>query len=142
MKIFLNLFICIWLCIFCHAPLSRAQEVQDTIAYKLAKIHTANENIQDVFLKNKIEPAPAIIAEFQWILSSLRNRCFNPENAIADTIMEAWQIMRNWGYTDMTLLDIARDLSQVANNKVLFGFGKVNFRTTTNFWLSQQTQKE
>ena len=119
-----------------------AQEVEDTIAYKLSVIHTKAIDPESALLNQSVQPSRATISEFYWIMESLRNRCINPENAIADTIVETWKMVRSQGYA-VSLLEIARQLSQTARNHYLFGDEKVNFRMTTAYWVKQfQLQKK
>ena len=119
-----------------------AEEVEDTIAYKLAVIHSKAIDPESALLNQSVQPSRTTITEFFWIMESLRNRCINPENAIADTIMETWQMVKSKGY-NISLLEISRQLSQTARNHSLFGDEKVNFRMTTGYWIKQfQTQTQ
>ena len=66
------------------------KDVEDTIVYKLALIHARNVDPEEALTSKKFEPGDAIVAEFKWIMGSLLNRCLNPKEAIANTIIEAW----------------------------------------------------
>ena len=118
-----------------------AADVEDTIYYKLAFFHTKDLDPGCSFLKGPVEPDKATIAEFKWILGTLKNRCFESKNSIANTLMEAWHITKSWENQKISLLELARILTRVAGNRLLFGQSKVSFRATTNFWLSQNMPK-
>ena len=60
--------------------------------------HTRIIDPESALLNQAVQPSRATITEFYWIMESLRNRCINPENAIADTILETWQMVRSKGY--------------------------------------------
>jgi hypothetical protein len=111
--------------------------VQDSIAYKLAWMHMRDIDPQSAFLKGKVDVPQAILSEFQWLIDSLKQRCLNPENAIADTIRETWLTLKYNGI-DMSILDITRELSLSARNTNTFGEKKVNFRITSRYWLTQK----
>ena len=136
MKFFKTLMIFLLMIFIFSASVSWAQGAEDTIAYKLAVIHTKATDPESVLLKQSVQPSRVIITEFYWIMESLSNRCLNPEKAIADTIIETWQMVKEKGY-DISLLEIARQLSQTARNRFLFGDEKVNFRMTTAYWVKQ-----
>ncbi len=127
-------FLFIWLC--CQAALCHAA-LEDTIAYKIAILHIRAERAEEMLLKNSLEPPSAVVSEFQWILDTLKQRCINPETAIADTIVETWTALRPYD-PDRTLLEVARALSLTARNTVLFGVEKVNFRMTSKYWLARE----
>lgn len=114
---------------------------KDTIAYKLAVLYTKNENPTNVLLNKSIAPAPTTVAEFEWIIDSFKNRCLNPENAIADTIMESWSNANKFLNTkgeSISLLQTARELLVITKNTKLFGTEKVNLRMTSRYWLEQK----
>ena len=121
--------------LFC-SHFSFAEDIKETISYKLAVLHSKDLDPDSALFNQPIEPSRAVISEFHWILEGLKNRCINPENAIADTIVETWKFVKSQGYK-ATLLDISRQLSQTARNHVLFGDEKVNFRMTTAYWIKQ-----
>lgn len=106
-----------------------------TIAYKLAVIHTRGKISTDVRQSRPAKPAQSVIAEFDLLLSSLQNRCTNPETTIADTMVETWQILKQNG-RNTSLLETAHQLNAAARNTVLFGYNKVNFRLTSKVWLT------
>lgn len=108
-------------------------DMTDTIAYKLAGMHTKNLNPGPKMMGYALKPSDAIVSEFQWILGRLKTRCLNPESALADTIVITWQTAKGRG-SDLTLLDVARELSRTAQNTKLFGAGKVNFVMTSQYW--------
>ncbi len=118
-----------------------AKNIEDTIAYKLAILQTKDIDPEGALLKKAIEPERATVTEFHWILETLRNRCINPETAIADTIVQTWGFVKQKGMR-VTLLDVARELSQAASNRVLFGDKKVNFRMTTAYWINEKFPSE
>lgn len=125
----LALVICL---IFCVSPLNAQQ---DSLAYQMALLHSKNLNPEKVFLKKNIKPEQALVSEFQWILDSLETRCLNPERAIADTIVENWIIIKS-NNIPFTLLEVARELSHAAKNTNAYGIEKVNFRMTSQYWLT------
>jgi hypothetical protein len=130
----------IWsLCFFILVGISaaQAQDVKSTIAYKLAAMHTKNLTPFKSFINKDIEPPSSLVSEFQWIMDELKARCINPENAVADTIVETWMTFRKVSPA-VSLLDTARELSKNAKNTTLFGNEKVNFRMTSKYWLAQQ----
>ena len=114
---------------------------KDSIAYKLAMMHEREEKPEDFLLKKTIEPPSALVAEFQWIMDSLKTRCLNPETAIADTIVESWSALKA---TDrpLSLLETARELASIAKNTNRFGNQKVNFRMTSQYWIKEQMAKK
>ena len=109
---------------------------QDNLAYKLAVLHTKAEEPEKVLLNKPIEPSRAILSEFEWILQSLHNRCLDPETTIANTIIETWYITKKRG-SKLSLLEVARALSQMTQNTNLFGRDKVSFRLTSKYWLTK-----
>ena len=111
-----------------------AEDILDTIAYKLAAMHTAALEPGNVLLK-KTKPADSVVSEFKWIMESLKSRCFNSEASIADTVVETWKTATGKGYS-LTLLDTARELLKMTRNTNLFGANKVNFKATTKYWLA------
>src|SRR3989338_5056247 len=130
-------FIFITVALLFFSSLGRAERLEESIPYKLAFLHTKALNPESVLLNKKLTPDSATLTEFQWLLQGLKNRCINPETAIADTIMETWQqIQKRKGR--ITLLELTRDLSQTAHNTTLFETAKVNFRMTTSYWLAKQ----
>jgi len=104
------------------------------IPYKLAILHMQSLDPLNSYLGKTEEPSDALVAEMKWILDTLKHRCLNPEVAIADTIVETWTSMQQNGY-EMSLLEVARELSKFSRNMVLFGKDKVNFRMTSRYWL-------
>lgn len=110
---------------------------QESLAYQMALLHTKALNPGNRILKNEVQPTPAMISEFQWILDTLENRCLNPEQTIADTIVKTWLALRN-NRKPMPLLTVARELSRTARNTRKFGPYKVNFRMTSQYWLQQK----
>jgi len=123
-----------FLCLSCFTTALMAKDQEEDIAYQLAVLYTKQQNPEKVFLSEKIKPSKNIVAEFQWIMGGLKNRCLNPESVIAATIFGAWQRLKNRG-EKISLLEVARKTSQVARNRNIFGVEKVNFRMTTNYWL-------
>ncbi len=136
------LLLIIALCTLTCAVQLQADEPKDIIPYKLALLHTRHESPEEALVNESLEPSHAILAEFQWIMASLRNRCLNPEGVIASTIVESWEIVRKWDVEEMSLLDITRALNKTAQNKSFFGYEKINFRMTTNYWLTQHKPKK
>ena len=119
--------------LFFGAVVGYAEDLKETIPYKLAILHIRYTDPEAALPDKSVEPSSALVSEFQWILEGLRNRCINPETAIADSIVETWQYVRAKGY-GIPLLEIARQLSQVARNRILFGEQRVNFRMITAYW--------
>ena len=117
-------------------PPSLAEDIKDTIAYKLSILHTKDQDPEAAMMNQAIEPSRATLTEFHWIVEALKNRCKNSETEIADSIVQTWQYVKSKGYA-ISLLDIARDLSASARNKLLFGDQKVDFRRTTSYWIAQ-----
>ena len=115
---------------------SVAAGLDDRAPYKLALLHTKNEDPESVLLKRKIEPSGAVISEFEWILQSLRNRCLETEDSLAGTIVETWYVTKQRS-ARISLLEIARALSQMSQNTNLFGRGKVSFRAVSKYWLAK-----
>ncbi len=112
-----------------------AANILDSIAYKLAAMHTTALEPSQALLKKSIKPPDATVSEFKWIIESLRSRCFNTEIAIADTIVQSWKTATSQGYS-LTLLDTARQLLEMTHNTNLFGTAKVNFVATSKYWLT------
>jgi hypothetical protein len=121
-------------------PIS-AMAQEDTIAYKLATLNIKAENPENQLLGKPRKPEAAMVSEFQWILDTLKNRCLNPETAIADTLVETWttanQLLNPQGKS-LSLLDTSRQLLAVTRNTKIFGTKKVNFRMTSRYWLQQK----
>ena len=132
---------------YCISPLSislptvYAEEAQDKLEYKLAVLNAKAEDPQSALLNAAVEPNEAMVSEFHWILDGLKNRCLNPETTIADTMVQIWQTVKGRG-ARLSLLETARELSQTARNRVLFGDERVNFRMTSAYWLNQFQKKE
>ena len=110
---------------------------EETIAYKLAVMQLNEDNPENLLLKKTTVPPPALLTEFQWIMDSLTSRCLNPENAIADTIVENWKALNKAGKS-MTLLQTAHELANVATNIQRSDNKKVNFRMTSRYWLKNK----
>jgi hypothetical protein len=116
-----------------------AEPPEKQIAYKLAILHVRYlEGVQSFSSQNQT-PSPAVISEFQWIMESLKNICLNPEQSIADTIMETWGSLRTQGY-QVTILETARELLKVTKSAALKDKGKVNFRMTSQYWLTHTAE--
>ena len=116
-------------------------ESKDSIAYKLAILQIRSDHQENEFLGKTNTPAPATIAEFQWILDTLKSRCLNPESAIADTIVESWTTANkfmNQAGQSISLLETARELLAYTRNTKVLGTPKVNFRMTSRYWLKQK----
>ena len=116
--------------------LLRAEDLSEDFAYKLAVIHTQTADPENALLSETVAPSEAVVTEFHWIMETLKNRCLNPETAIADTIIATWQKAKKIGY-NKSLLELSRELSITARNYKLFGEEKVNFRMTSSYWLKQ-----
>jgi len=112
----------------------RAGDIEDTIAYKLAILHTQSLQRKNFWLEKRLAPSPATITEFQWIMDGLKTRCVNPENTIADTIVESWLRLKEKG-EPISVLGTARALYKVTRDTSLLGTGKVNLRMVANYWL-------
>ena len=132
-KLFLIIFI---LLLFFRNEFSIAQDLPEDFSYKLAVIHVKAADPENALLNPSAKPNQSIVTEFHWIMETLKNRCLNPETAIADTLIETWQRAKNIGYTG-SLLQISRELSVDARNYKRSSDEKVNFRMTSAHWLSQ-----
>ena len=110
-------------------------DIKDTLAYKMAILHTQDIFPERRFLGRSTTPADATVSEFQWLLDSIKYRTTNSETEIADTIVEAWSALKQKGH-DMTILETARQLSRVTKDTKLFGVDPVNFRVTSYVWLT------
>ena len=130
------LILSLWSALFFN-QLSLATENKTSVAYKLAALYTESENPDQAFLKKPVKPMEAVVSEFQWILDSLKNRCLNPESAIADTIVETWNTLKK-SEKPLTLLQTARELQNATKNTNLLGTKKVNFRMTSKSWLKNK----
>ena len=131
--------LCLWATLL-SSPEAFA-DTKDTIAYKLAILHTKAEHPENELLGKSYQPQASTVAEFQWILDSLKTRCINPETAIADTIVENWNLLNkapNKQKKSLSLLETARELLNTARNTRLFGTDKVNFRMTSQHWLKNK----
>jgi len=106
---------------------------ENTIAYKMAILHTRAVFPERHFLGRSTTPANATVSEFQWILDSIKYRSTNSETEIADAVYEAWNMLKQNG-KDLTLLETARQLSRAAKDTRVFGADKVNFRVTSRVW--------
>lgn len=138
MRILLILLILIGLSI--NPPQSvGAENQEDTVAYKLASFYTRTLD-SHAALTRSVEPTSASVLEFEWVLGNLKNRCLNSEEDIADTIIQAWQLMQERGY-DLSVLEIAHALATNAGDVSRFGPGKVDFRKTSGWWTSQRKPK-
>ena len=135
MKKLFILLVIIGLCVLAVQASAAAKNTKETLAYKIAVLHTRAVNPEQLFSNTPIEPSDATIAEFQWILAELAQRCSNTKEEIASTIVSAWELIKNRGY-EHTLLDTARALSSYARNTTLFGDEKVDFRKTSGAWTS------
>jgi len=120
-------------------------DTKDTIAYKLAILHTKAEHPENELLGKPYRPQASTVAEFQWILDSLETRCLNPETALADTIVENWTL-HNKAFSkqgkSLSLLETARELLTTARNTRVFGTEKVNFRMTSQYWLKNKLEAQ
>lgn len=112
---------------------------RSTIAYKLAQFQVNQEHPEESLRQEKVIPETALVSEFQWILDSLRNRCLNPETAIADTIIETWEILKKNG-RQMSVLQVARELNQTAQNAFRSEKQKINFRMSSRYWLKHNSR--
>jgi len=109
---------------------------QETPAYQLAVLHTKSEEPNKKLSNKSIEPSRAVLAEFEWIMQSLQNRCLDSPPSIANTIVETWYVTQRKG-GNLSLLEVARALLQMAQNTNLFGLNKVSFRVTSRYWLAK-----
>ncbi len=134
---FYKLLIFFMLCCLWTPIVSVAQDNAKTYAYRLSLMHSRYLYPEEAMLDEFLEPPRSTIAEFEWILQTLKNRCVNSEKEIADNIVEAWRITRQWDHLSLTLLDTARQLMLTTKNINLFGPHKINFRSTTSYWLIQ-----
>jgi len=112
---------------------SSAEDIEETIVYKLAIIHEHGVDPETIFLGDELDPKRAVVTEFQWILDSMEHRCTNSRKEIATIIIDAWKLVKIRKY-DMTLLETARALSAHARNRVLFGHGEIDFRASSGLW--------
>ncbi len=120
--------------LLCRVERIDAEELQDKFGYKLAVIHT--QALQPPGVAVHPTPSRDVITKFLTLLEILKARCTNSETEIADTIVATWKLMQKKGYS-LTLLQTAQELANTALNQVLFGDEKVDFKTTTAFWISQ-----
>ena len=114
--------------------LSVSGGTEETLAYKLALLYTRHLNPEEALVNPSLAPERATLAEFQWLLDSLKNRCLDSENTIANTTIQTWQYLRKRGHK-LTLLDILRSLNKFSQDMPLFGSGKVSFRAVANRWI-------
>lgn len=122
--------------ILCFSPSILAEDIRKTFAYKLAVLH-----IQELDPNSyAAEPDRAMVGEFYVIMETLKKRCINSESDMADTIVTTSKFVKKSGYS-MPLLTVAKELTKTAQNKMMFGDQKVDFRTTSSFWI-QQFQEE
>lgn len=122
----------IGLCTFLH----NVRAAENNTAYQLALLHTKAVNPEKVFLDGSIRPKDSTVAEFQWLLDSIKNRCVNSEESIVHTLISAWKLLQGRGY-DMTLLETFRALTKNAQNKSLYGAKKVDFEKASGYWTSR-----
>ena len=115
---------------------SFGKDGEETFAYKLALFHTRDSNPEEALINSSLMPERATVTEFQWLMDSLKNRCRNSEQAIADTLLQVWQYLKKRGLRH-SLLDISRSLNKFSQDRTLFGAGKVDFRTVANRWILQ-----
>ena len=120
--------------LLCGNYTANADETTSSLAYKLAILQERARSPEAVLMKQPIIPRNAQVQEFQWILSALENRCLNPPNAIADTIVEVWNAVQQRG-ASLTLLDVAHKLQSFADNAYQREHKEVNFRMTSFYWL-------
>ena len=118
----------------------RAENLQDTIGYKLAVIHTQATEPQNAMM-NQVNPSRETVSKFLTLIKILQTRCINPENEIADTIVGTWKLLQKNGYP-LPLLQVAEELTTFAGNRVAFGDDKVDFKMTSAVWLSQSPIEE
>ena len=130
----------IWLCVSWQSYGYCFSDPKEALAYKLAALHVRSTSENTIILDSSLEPDSATVAEFQWLLDSLKNRCLNPETEIADTIISCWRLIRNRGY-QLTLLEIARALVKNTRDAKLFGNAKVDFKKASGYWTSKFEQK-
>jgi len=128
----LKILLILWF--FCLPGLGQAAE---NIAYQLAQIQTRSADAGQAFLKGSVTPDQAMVSEFQWLLDSMLNRCLNPAEAIASTMVQTWKALQQ-KQPQVTLLEVSRELCRIAKNTKIFGTNKVNFRMTSQFWLESK----
>jgi hypothetical protein len=117
-------------------PIASAERDESSPSYQLAILNAKGENPELAMMDKKITPDESVIAEFEWILQSLHNRCLESDNAIVTTIVETWKVTRR-GHLKLSLLDVSRELEKMAGNTSLFGTGKVQFGVTSKYWLAK-----
>ena len=113
---------------------SSAEYTTEYFAEEMAILHIKDINPGDAFLGKEMKPSRSMIAEFKWILDSIKIRSLNPGETIANTIILTWTALNKAGHT-MTILDTARELLRISKNTKLFGSKRGNFRMTSEFWL-------
>ena len=126
---------------YLFVPSSFSRDAEETFAYKLALLYTRHLNPEEAIVNPSLVPERAILTEFQWLMDSLKNRCLDSENAIANTAIQTWQYLKKHG-RKFTLLDILRSLNKSSQETTLFGTGKVNFRAVANRWILENNLKK
>lgn len=109
---------------------------KDSMAYNLATLQVRNANPESVMMHKKIEPPQSVISEFEWLLQSIQNHSTDDQPAIANSIIETWYITNKKG-AKLSLLDIARALSQLIQNTNLFGKEKIPSQLVAKYWLAK-----
>lgn len=95
-------------------PSLQATAADPSYGYQLALLNERAQNPQKVLMQKKISPSSASVREFEWILETLRNRCYNSQNEIVSVLVNAWRAVQRRGY-DITLLEMSRQISDFSN---------------------------
>ncbi len=134
------LFLGIFLLIVSFAA-SLIADTEDTYAYKLALLYTRQLQSSEALTNPSLAPENSTVAEFKWLLESLKNRFQDSEETIATTIMQTWRYLKKDGQK-MSLLDVTRSLNKFSQDKRTFASGKINFHEAANRWIIQNRGKK
>ncbi len=123
--------------LLCFAVLSfpvEAGSSKESVAYRLAVLHARNMDPLKALTSGGVEPSPATLREFEWIMATLKDHCKNPEPVLGNIIVETWRGRQRNG-SKQSLLDVARKLNWVVKNSGFYGKAKVNFEVVSSYVL-------
>lgn len=110
----------------------------NSLAYKLAILQERARSPESVLMGKQSIPRDSEVQEFRWIMTALEGRCLNPPGAIADTIIEMWNVLQQRGLS-LTILDVAHKLHSAADTAYKRENKKINFIITSRYWLKHNS---
>ena len=116
-------------------------EGKSSVAYQLATLHTKSLDPIKALTSPSLNPSPAILREFEWIMATLKDHCLDRESAIGQTVVETWRHLQRNG-DQQSLLDVARKLAWVVKNSGFYGKKKVNFSVISQYVLKTSAKEK